>query len=87
MAALPEGAGARVGPELANLIHRDDPGVLRDLADPSATINPDAVGYVLTLKDGTALTGTRLGGSVYELQRGQIGGTVAKVKKSDIAKT
>ncbi len=81
------GEGARVGPELANLIHRDYESVLRDIVDPNATINPDAVGYVVTLKDGTSVAGTRLGESAYELQIGQVGGAVAKVKKTEIAKT
>ena len=81
------GEGARVGPELANLIHRDYASVLRDIADPNATINPDAVGYVVTMQDGTSIAGTRLGESVLELQIAQVGGAVAKLKKSGIAKT
>ncbi len=81
------GEGQRVGPELGNLIHRDYASVLADLADPNATINPDGVGYVVTLKDGTSVVGTRLAESPLELQIAQVGGAVAKIKKPDIAKT
>jgi putative heme-binding domain-containing protein len=81
------GEGMRVGPELGNLIHRDYASVLKDIVEPSATINPDAVGYVVTLKDGTAIVGTRLAENADELQIAQPGGAVAKLKKSAIAKT
>ncbi len=81
------GEGKRVGPELGNLVHRDYASVLADIADPNASINPDAVGYVLTLKSGDSVVGTRLGESAYELQIAQPGGAVAKLKKSDIART
>jgi putative heme-binding domain-containing protein len=81
------GEGVRVGADLGNLIHRDYAGVLRDIADPNAMINPDAVGYTVTLKDGTAVVGTRLAETEEELQIAQPGGAVAKLKKSAIAKT
>ena len=81
------GEGARVGPELGNLPHRDYASVLRDIIEPSATINPDAVGYTVTLRDGTAVVGTRLAETETELQIAQPGGTVAKLTKSDITKT
>ncbi len=80
------GDGFRVGPELSNLSHRDYASVLKDIADPNATINPDAVGYTVTLKDGNAVVGTRLGESESELQIAQPGGAVAKLRKDDIAK-
>jgi putative heme-binding domain-containing protein len=81
------GDGVRVGPELGNLVHRDYASVLKDIADPSATINPDAVGYVVTGKDGTAVVGTRLAETEDELQIAQPGGGVARLKKADISKT
>lgn len=81
------GEGKRVGPELGNLVHRDYASVLLDIAEPNAAINPDGVGYVVTLKNGESFVGTRLGESAYELQLAQVGGGVAKIKKSDIAKT
>ena len=80
------GDGVQVGPELSNLVHRDYASVLADIADPSAAINPDAAGYMVTLQDGTAVIGTRLGETAEELQLAQPGGTVSKLRKSDIAK-
>jgi putative heme-binding domain-containing protein len=81
------GEGFRVGPELSNLMHRDYASVLKDITDPNATINPDAVGYIVTLRDGTAVVGTRLAETEQELQIAQPGGAVAKLKKGAIAKT
>ena len=81
------GDGARVGPELGNLLHRDYASVLRDIVEPNATINPDAVGYIVTMNDGSGVAGTRLAETVEELQIAQPGGAVAKLKKSAIART
>ncbi|MCC6234070.1 MAG: c-type cytochrome [Verrucomicrobiales bacterium] len=81
------GEGAKVGPDLGNLIHRDYASVLRDLLEPSAAINPDAVGYLVTLKDGEAVTGTRVGETRDELHLAQPGGTVLKLPKSGIERT
>jgi putative heme-binding domain-containing protein len=81
------GEGARVGPELGNLIHSDYASLLKNITDPNASINPDAVGYTVTLKDGAAVVGTRLGETEAELQIAQPGGAVAKLKKAGIAGT
>ncbi len=78
------GEGNRVGPELSNLIHRDYASVLKDIADPNAMINPDAIGYTVTMKDGSAVVGTRLAETDSELQIAQPGGAVAKLKRADI---
>lgn len=51
------GEGALIGPDLSNLVSRDAASVLRDIREPSATINPDYVGYHVTLRDETELTG------------------------------
>ena len=81
------GAGVVVGPDLGNLIHRDYASVLKDIAEPSAAINPDAVGYVVTRQNGTAVTGTRIGETATELHLAQPGGAIAKIAKDSIAKT
>ena len=81
------GEGMIVGPDLSNLIHRDYAGVLRDIVDPSAVINPDAIGYTVTAKDGSTVTGTRIGETPDELHIAQPGGIIAKLKKSSITKT
>ncbi|MDQ3621771.1 MAG: ThuA domain-containing protein [Verrucomicrobiota bacterium] len=51
------GEGIAFGPDLSNLIHRDRDSVLHDLLQPSATINPDQSASLITLKDGTSLSG------------------------------
>jgi len=52
------GTGGAVGPNLSNLIHRDYASVLRDVTQPSATINPDYLASAVLLKNGRILTGT-----------------------------
>jgi len=42
---------------LSNLTHRDSASVLRDIKEPSASINPDYVAYNVELKDGNQVTG------------------------------
>ncbi|HEY2341973.1 MAG TPA: c-type cytochrome, partial [Chthoniobacteraceae bacterium] len=80
------GEGNRVGPELSNLVHRDYASVLKDIVDPNAMINPDAVGYIVTMKDGSGVVGTRLAETDDELQIAQPGGAVAKLKRPEIVK-
>jgi putative heme-binding domain-containing protein len=81
------GEGNAVGPDLSNTAHRDYASVLRDLEDPNATINPDAVAYQLTLKNGGSAVGTRIGETETELKLAAPGGTVTTVNKSEILKT
>jgi putative heme-binding domain-containing protein len=49
--------GGNIGPDLSNLVHRDAGSVLRDINEPSSSINPDYVAYNVTLRDGDTLTG------------------------------
>ncbi len=51
------GEGGTVGPDLSNLAHRDATSVLRDIKEPSATINPDYVAYIGQLKGGGGFAG------------------------------
>lgn len=51
------GEGGAIGPDLSNLAHRDATSVLRDIKEPSATINPDYVAYIGELKSGGGFTG------------------------------
>jgi putative heme-binding domain-containing protein len=52
-----EGDGGRIGPDLSNLRSRDYQSVIRDIMQPSYSINPDYVGYTLSMEDGRILTG------------------------------
>ena len=51
------GEGIAFGPDLSNLVHRDRDSVLQDIFHPSATINPDHAGTMVTLKDGNNVAG------------------------------
>jgi putative heme-binding domain-containing protein len=81
------GAGFPLGPDLSNLAHRDYASVLRDVIDPSAVINPDAIGYVVMLDDGEIVTGARLAETADQLHLAQAGGRILKLRKSDIDQT
>lgn len=50
-------SGGRIGPDLANLVHRDYASVLRDVTQPSFALNPDYLSSIVALKDGRVLTG------------------------------
>lgn len=77
----------KVGADLNNLIHRDYQSVLKDITDPNFMINPDAVGYTVTMRDGSAIVGTRIAETEAELQIAQPGGAIAKLNKANIAKS
>ena len=49
--------GFAFGPDLSNLIYRDRESVLHDIREPSATINPDHPGTLVTLTNGTSFSG------------------------------
>ncbi|CAN5381826.1 hypothetical protein BH23VER1_BH23VER1_28200 [soil metagenome] len=51
------GEGLAFGADLTNLVHRDRDSVLADILQPSATINPDHAGSVITKTDGTSAVG------------------------------
>lgn len=51
------GKGGEIGPDLSNLSQRDPASIVRDIAEPSATIHPDYVPYTVQLKDGRVAAG------------------------------
>jgi len=51
------GEGIAFGPDLSNLVFRDRDSVLNDITQPSATINPDHTGSLVTLDDGVEQAG------------------------------
>lgn len=81
------GDGVKMGPSLDNLIHADYASTLKNISDPNASINPDAVGYTVKLKSGGMVIGTRLAETEDELHIAQPGGAVAKLRKVEIQST
>jgi putative heme-binding domain-containing protein len=77
------GEGGRIGPDLANLVHRDYASVLRDVQFPSFAINPDHVTYVIRVNDGRVLTGAiRTEGD--KIHVGNEKGELTTIAKSDV---
>ncbi|HEV3383775.1 MAG TPA: ThuA domain-containing protein, partial [Gemmata sp.] len=75
--------GGNIGPDLSNLIHRDYPSVLRDIAQPSFAINPDYLAYSVQLKDGQSLLGViRTEGN--KLHIGDNKGATRTIDKNDV---
>jgi putative heme-binding domain-containing protein len=52
--------GGSIGPDLSNLLHRDDKSILRDIRQPSATLNPDHLMLVARMSDGEVVQGVPL---------------------------
>lgn len=77
------GGGAKIGPDLVNLVHRDYASLVRDIFNPSFGINPDYIGHVIALKDGRVLTGV-LQTDGDQLLLGDEKGVVTKLAKSDV---
>ncbi len=80
------GEGGKVGPELSNLIHKDAASVARDIAEPSATINPDYVSYTVRLKNGEDVSGLVRAESAEQLRVVNAANTEGVlVKRADVA--
>lgn len=52
------GEGAKLGPDLSNLVERDFESVFRDISQPGAAINPDYLSYLVATVDGLAVSGS-----------------------------
>jgi putative heme-binding domain-containing protein len=77
------GLGAKIGPDLSNLVHRDYASVMRDIVNPSFSINPDYIGHILVMKDGKVLTGV-LRDEDGQLILGDEKGNSTKIVRSEI---
>jgi len=78
------GQGAKVGPSLDNQRHRDYASLWRDIVDPNATLNPDAIAYSVLFSDGTSATGVRLAETSEEITLAEPGGATRVVRKAEI---
>jgi putative heme-binding domain-containing protein len=79
------GEGIAFGPDLSNLIHRDRDSVMHDVLQPSATINPDQAGTLVTLKDGTVLSGLVRSLTDDQLVLGLPAGAQSEIRRSTVA--
>jgi putative heme-binding domain-containing protein len=78
-----QGTGGNIGPPLLNLPHRDYESVLRDIAQPSAAINPVYLSQTIALQDGRVLTGTvRAEGDTLFI--GDTNGKMTEIARSDV---
>jgi len=80
------GEGGTIGADLSNLVYRDYASVLKDIAEPSAAINPDHLAYNVELTDGSVETGVLLGNAREEVVLGQATGQNLRIPKSRVAK-
>jgi putative heme-binding domain-containing protein len=79
------GEGGTMGADLSNLIYRDYASVLKDIAEPSAAINPEHIAYDVELKDGSVETGVLLDNNRDEVVLGQTTGQMLKISKGKVA--
>jgi putative heme-binding domain-containing protein len=79
--------GGKIAPDLSNLVYRDYASVMKDILQPSAAINPDAVAYNVYLKDGEVITGVPLKETATEMIFGDINGQPLSIKRDRIAET
>ncbi len=81
--ALHGSSGGGVGPDLSNLLHRDYASVLRDVINPSYSINPDYLGFVVTTNESQTYTGAVRSDGDAVIIGDSSGGTV-RIARSDI---
>jgi putative heme-binding domain-containing protein len=79
--------GSKLAPDLSNLVYRDYASVMKDITQPSAAINPDAVSYNVYLKDGEVITGVPLKENATEMVFGDVNGQPLTIKRDRIAET
>lgn len=79
------GQGGQAGPDLSNLVYRDYASVVQDIANPNATINPDHVAFLITMKNGDTQLGVVIEDKNETLVLAGLAGPPVTVKKADIA--
>ncbi len=81
------GEGGAVGPDLSQLVQRDHASVLRDIMEPSATINPDFPAFTIELADGGPLTGGLVGETATEIRVADAAGNVRVIPRGGVRHT
>jgi putative heme-binding domain-containing protein len=79
------GEGGTIGADLSNLVYRDYASVLKDIAEPSAAINPDHLAYNVELTDGSVEAGVLLGNHPDEVILGQTTGQTRRIPRAKVA--
>ncbi len=80
---MAHGEGGSIGPNLSNLPHRDYQSVLRDITQPSFSINPDYITHVISLHDGRVLQGiVRTAGD--QLHVGSTNGQITVIGRDEV---
>ena len=81
------GAGGAIAPDLSNLVQRDYASVLRDIIQPSATINPDYPQYAISCTDGRTLQGVIVDHDATGIRLGDITGAITHIDTAAISAT
>ena len=79
-----QGQGTHIGPDLSTLPHRDYSSVLRDIQDPSASINPDYPTHQIKLTSGQEVVAVPRTAADGSIQLGIGPGAILPVKKASI---
>jgi len=74
-----------IGADLSNLLYRDYTSVSKDIAEPSAAINPDHIAYNVELTDGSVEVGVLLENNRDEVILGQTTGQNLRIPKARVA--
>lgn len=77
--------GSEIGPDLSNLVHRDEAGILRDIRQPNATLNPDHLMLIVRTSDGEVVQGVPLANTEKDfIVLGLSDGTRRRIAREDI---
>ena len=80
-----DGEGAKVGPDLSNLVHRDTASVRKDIRFPNAALNPDHLASRIDLRDGTSRQGIVQREADGVLHVVTAGGAVERIARTEVA--
>jgi putative heme-binding domain-containing protein len=78
------GKGAKIGPDLSNLPHRDAAILYRDITEPNAVINPDHRGYTVVTTDGRVLSGLVRSDSAERLRLYDTAGKETAIPRAEV---